>query len=1211
MASPSSTTAPAPFDSSPTPNCASTPLPALSPHLPSSSLRSVLSVALPSSSPPFTSLLPEAKRADHIAQITSLIDDCSTDYPTHPLLVVGDFNSYHQAWHQPPPPGVHPSACASALANWIAHHPLTIFNQPGVHTHVQADARTIIDLVLGNDPSLVSSLSQRHSTHWRTDHLPFTIELNLSACFQPARPPDDRPRIRWNHHDNPEAWQEALPVYLSDALLLLQPALHSLTQPVSSRDAAQALLDSLYADFERIVRDSCLVVVGTKIKRQDQVRWFGYPGVHSAYRSYRSALRAYHQDPQLYSAYRDARQAWSKVSTEARLDATRSLAQSIQTPNSKVRWTQFSRTTASTFTSLASVADASGSLPIDHAGALNNVAAAFIANSQPPELPSDIDQYTATVRRVEAWADPAHPSLIDPSQPPLPAHVSDSWTFTKEEVEGQCKGQYVNTAPGPDTILPVFLKHGGDALWSALAALYTFSWQHSVTPLAWREANVMSLYKGDDGDKSQPDSYRPISMTSIIARTFEHLIHTRLVNLLDPPPPSGSSAASSISPFRLANTQFGFRSTRRTTDAIQYLLAGVQRVMRMSDSKGKLTAPVLYLDLQKAFDRVDHSILLQRLANARITGKAWLWIRSFLTGRRMRVVDNTESSDWHSIHYGVPQGAVLSPLLFTVFIDTLASKITSDSRCSLLSPILYADDGAIAPNPLVDSRALPSMKAYTVKYLKQLETALALLNDWCDESRMLFGARKTQLVLYSTADTIDSTPYSTLRLCNFTIAVVSHYRYLGVWLDSRLSYTKHRKEALNQARFASMRITRIAARAPDPDLPSLRSLVLGFLIPSFSYAIEVWAHNLDHATRQSLQSHIIRPFRAALCLPKTTHQLGTLHLCGLPSVHALLLKAELSHVHRMSTLPIGHPMLEVHITTLRPVTAPRSNALPHNLLAPECALPLSIRLATNTVPRLWHPDSTLRPLLKPTTQAVLTAPVHPSLPDVTIVTQYWDQPGAVAKRNWGQAHLKSAHLRATAAHSDSDGFRRALVPDVVRDIARNKTIDEWNNLHTTDPTVPHGTSAPLTVCKPDHGLAPILSKESTKHARRRARLLMGRARTGTVLLRFKKAGDPVVNPHCTHPTCASSIPPPLDSIEHALLHCPRHADARDEYFQELTQHRKHKPVTFLTLSTILLATLPSTHKSWELRQLSADSNRFLDAVAHDRKRDGLVPLDTG
>lgn len=705
-----------------------------------------------------------------------------------------------------------------------------------------------------------------------------------------------------------------------------------------------------------------------------------------------------------------------------------------------------------------------------------------------------------------------------------------------------------------------------------------------------------------------PPTRTALSLTSIVARTFEHLVHYRLMAVLDPAPPPPDPRFPP-GHYRFADTQFGFRKSRRTTDAIHYLLTSVQTVIRRDDlsdpKKPRMICPVLFLDLQKAFDRVDHSILLQRLHDAGITGKAWLWIRSFLTGRRMRTVDANEHSEWMQVQYGVPQGCVLSPLLFIVFINDLAISIAH--RCPLLSLIFYADDGAIGPNPHASSI---DDKAYAARYRENLSTAVSELDHWCDSSRMRFGPKKTQLVLYSTRQSTDpAVPlYNSFQLCGFTISIATHYRYLGVILEHKLQWGMQREAALLKAKQAAQRITRVALRAVQPHLPSIRSLVLGYLIPVFNYGILFWGANLDNATWRSYQSHIARPLRVALNLPTTTHQTSVLHLCGIPSVRSLFVKAELSHLHRAAVvLPAKtphHPTLLLHRLCLQP---PRSNSVPHNLLLPARAVSMAVRLTSDTVPALLASPTLqhLSPAIL-TPLAVPTPPLPNASPTPTMMcASFWSTPSA-DRRRWGQTNNFTLHHLLTAI-THAVTFARSLTPLHIRHIARWTSVDDWTQQHAVQ--VAHATTAPLSTCKPSPGLAYHLHHDTSAQAQRRARLLLNRARTGEVLARFHKTGADPVNPSCTHPTCSSPVDPstpvPTDTVEHMLLHCPRHNSARQRlvhHFNQLT------PPLPLSLSTILLATPPPVLKAQRL-PLIAHTNSFLDCVVDDRV--GLTPLDTG
>ena len=260
-------------------------------------------------------------------------------------------------------------------------------------------------------------------------------------------------------------------------------------------------------------------------------------------------------------------------------------------------------------------------MPASHAQSLDNLCSAFIHSSQPPPAhPEAPGQDPTTIHTDPSTDPPAAAAGRRTELRAVEAASSDSWTFTAAEVAMHTKGGMQKTSAGPDSILPLFLRHGGPALHSALAAVFNYSWRHSVTPQAWREANVTALYKGK-GKRTDPLSYRPISVTSGIARTFEHLIHDRLV--------------ADIGPI-LATSQFGFRKRRSTSDAILQLLTPLQylcgksgkyedeekqQTNKTNASSRKLRCAALFLDIRKAFDRVDHDILLTRLHGAGVRGQ--------------------------------------------------------------------------------------------------------------------------------------------------------------------------------------------------------------------------------------------------------------------------------------------------------------------------------------------------------------------------------------------------------------------------------------------------------------------------------------------------------------------------------------------------------------------------------------------------------------
>jgi hypothetical protein len=232
------------------------------------------------------------------------------------------------------------------------------------------------------------------------------------------------------------------------------------------------------------------------------------------------------------------------------------------------------------------------------------------------------------------------------------------WTLTLEEVATQCNKINLRKAYGSDNIHPAFVRHGGDALHSALFHLFVYSYTHSTIPLQWTESLVVPIYK-KEGDTAKAESYRPISLTSCVMRTMEHLIQDKLIHHISP---------------QLHDGQYGFRPQHSTYNAIYELTQCIHTQAKRS----KTAIPVAFLDLIKAFDRVWHDGLLSLLPEHNVTGLIWLWIKAFLSNRRMCVINKDNMSKWFRTIFGVPQGSVLAPTLFTIFINKAARTLTAN-----------------------------------------------------------------------------------------------------------------------------------------------------------------------------------------------------------------------------------------------------------------------------------------------------------------------------------------------------------------------------------------------------------------------------------------------------------------------------------------------------------------------------------------------------
>ena len=241
------------------------------------------------------------------------------------------------------------------------------------------------------------------------------------------------------------------------------------------------------------------------------------------------------------------------------------------------------------------------------------------------------------------------------------------FVFSKEDIAKEVKNIKTDSAAGPDFFPAILLKECAKELSEPLYLL----WRHSldngdIAPLL-KKAIVCPIHKAKS-PRSDPISYRPVSLTSHIVKSFERVLRAKIVNFLK---------ENNLIP----NDQHGFISGRST---LSQLLHHVEEIIRTWE-EGRVT-DTIYLDFAKAFDKVDHDILCHKIRQLGITGKVGHWIKEFLTGRTQQVVANGMLSDIAPVISGVPQGSVIGPILFIIMISDLGKELT----CSTTSK--YADD---------------------------------------------------------------------------------------------------------------------------------------------------------------------------------------------------------------------------------------------------------------------------------------------------------------------------------------------------------------------------------------------------------------------------------------------------------------------------------------------------------------------------------------
>ena len=408
-----------------------------------------------------------------------------------------------------------------------------------------------------------------------------------------------------------------------------------------------------------------------------------------------------------------------------------------------------------------------------------------------PTVMSNIlqDQYKT------AFSDPDSGEKNQPQQDT--SHVPDfaDISFSEEDVLKAINELGINSAPGPDKIPAKAIKECKQQLAPALVILWRRSLDSGLIPEDLLTQTIIPIFKKEN--KSLASNYRPISLTSHIIKIFERILRDKLIDHLE--------RNNLIIP-----QQHGFRRYRST---LTQLLHHFDLILQILESNKNVDT--IYLDLSKAFDKVNHKILIHKLEQMKITGKILIWIRSFLTNRTQQVIVNGHKSTPAKVESGVPQGTVLGPALFIMYMNNVTEYI----RNIIIQ--LFADDSKI-------STAITN----STDRAKLLD-ALKSLVDWTKHNSMKFNEQKFQLLQMGSDDTL-KLPYQ----CNDIIINKSEtVRDLGVLVSEDFSFKPHITEISdNAANFASWLLRTFSTRSEEVMLLFLKT----YLIPRLEYCSAAW-----------------------------------------------------------------------------------------------------------------------------------------------------------------------------------------------------------------------------------------------------------------------------------------------------------------------------------------------------------------------------------
>ena len=361
---------------------------------------------------------------------------------------------------------------------------------------------------------------------------------------------------------------------------------------------------------------------------------------------------------------------------------------------------------------------------------------------------------------------------------------------------------------GHDGLSSILLKRIASKIKNVLTTIINQSLMTGIFPNSLKTAKISPIYKKEDPHLT--DNYRPISLLPVISKIFEKVAFKQVYDYFN---------VNDL----LYKSQYGFRKKHSTE------LAGLEFYDKIINNLENDKLPLaVFLDLSKAFDTIDHEILLKKLRYYGISGNSLLWFKSYLSNRKQYVQFKDSFSSYSMIRTGVPQGSILGPLLFIIYMNDIA-HITNKFFFTI-----YADDTTlVAPICTFDINNHLSIS-------QNINVELKVITDWLALNKLSLNAKKTKMMVFHYHQKRISNLDLRLYINKTRIKQVKEFNFLGVVFDECMTWKNHIQKIAGKISVSVGTLSRLKRFLP---MDVLKTIYNALILPHLNLGILLWGHN--------------------------------------------------------------------------------------------------------------------------------------------------------------------------------------------------------------------------------------------------------------------------------------------------------------------------------------------------------------------------------